>query len=269
MMKFSIFVDFLKLLAVFGIIWLIFYLFPIIPDKEKFEISVEKEEKIGDLMVEEIIEKDPSFIRISNPYIDSVIYIIENRLIDAMGGTDFNYKIYVVDNQMINAYALPGGYIFIYTGLIDLSDSPEEVAAVIAHEMGHIENRHIISRLIKEVGINVLVSADAGVLGSLAQTATSTVFDRRQEKEADEFSLNTLYKAKINPRIMGTFFRKLKNEYQNVDYQVEILSTHPNINSRIKASFEFEVEKNFEADNFELDWEKVKQHLNLIDELDN
>jgi len=94
------------------------------------------------------------------------------------------------------------------------------------------------------------------------------MFDRRQEKEADEFALNTMYKAKINPQIMGTFFRKLKNEYHNVDYQVEILSTHPNINSRIKASFEFEVEDDFEAETLEIDWQRFKNELNLTKELD-
>jgi len=130
-MKLSIFFDFLKLLAIFGLIFIVFYFFPIFPDKDKLEISIEKEEKIGDLMVEEFIEKDPNFKKLTNHYVDSVIYYMENKLIEAMGGTDFNYKIYVIDSPIINAYALPGGYIFIYTGLIDLSASPEEVAAVI------------------------------------------------------------------------------------------------------------------------------------------
>lgn len=258
LMKASIFYDFLKLLAIFGLIWAVFYFFPIIPDKDDFQFSIEKEEKLGKVIVEDVLSKDPDFREISDPYLDSVIFVIEERLLQAIGTTDFEYNIRVVENPMVNAFALPGGYIFICSGLIEFSEYPEEVAAVIAHEMGHIEHRHVIAKLIKELGIGILTSGDLTILGEIGRTATSTVFDRKQERDADQFALETLYQANISPRHLGTFFRRLKSKYGVTSENLEIISTHPHINSRIKASLEFDIHQDFKPRGFDVDWDRIK-----------
>lgn len=261
-MRSKILVDLLKLLAIFGVVWAVFVFFPIFPDKEDFSLSMAKENKLGKLIVEKVMAEDPTFHVVETPFCDSVLFSIENRLLVAMSSSDYDYKFMIVANDEINAFALPGGYIMIYSGLIEICDNPEELTAVIAHEMGHIENRHIVSRLIKELGLSVILSGDLVVVGEIGRTAASTVFDRRQEKEADEFSLDLLYKAKIDPRIMATFFRKLKDEVGSYDKKLEILMTHPHINSRIKSSLEFDMGENFKSEPMDLDWVKFKEEVN-------
>lgn len=260
-MRASIFFDLLKLLAVFGLLWVVFYFVPIIPDRDELKLSLEKEEQLGEYIVEEVLAHESGFSQISTPLLDSVMWAIENRLLEAIGTTDYEYKVRVIDNPAINAFALPGGYMLICSGLISFAESAEEVAAVMAHEMGHIENRHVVSKLAREFGIAILTSGDAIVLGEIGRAAASTAFDRQQERRADAFALETMYKAGINPRYLGVFFRRLKNEQGKADQHIELLSTHPHVNSRIKASFEFEIAGDFEARDFGLDWDQVRAEL--------
>lgn len=260
-MKRSILIDLLKLLAVFSVIFAILYFLPIFPDKDKLTISIEKEEKLGKLIVEDLLSNNPDFHEIDNHYVDSAIFVIKERLIKVIEPTDFDYKIKVIKDPVANAYALPGGYIFIHSGLIKISENPEEVAGVLAHEMGHIEHRHVISRLIKELGIAIVTSGDASIIGELGRTAVSTVFDRNQEKEADDFALKTLYDAEISPRHLGIFFRRMRSEYGSINENMEILSTHPHINSRIKSSFEYEINNDFKESKIDLDWNRVKESI--------
>lgn len=105
------------------------------------------------------------------------------------------------------------GEVYINRGLISFCDSPEQLAAVLAHEIGHVEKRHTISKLIKEFGIGLLFTIISGgdpfLLTDLFHTTVSTAFDRSYEKEADQFALNLLEEAKISPTAMASFFRKL------------------------------------------------------------
>ena len=95
-----------------------------------------------------------------------------------MDSTDYNYKIYVVDNPQINAFALPGGYIIVLRGLLEFTETPVELSAIIAHEMGHIEKKHIVKKLIRQFGIAILTSGDRQILQALSSTIISTGFDR-------------------------------------------------------------------------------------------
>ena len=257
--------DFLKLVLVFGAIWVAFYFFPIFPDESTFEISIDNEEALGDLLVDEVLYNSPDFKLLSNPTLDSAFDQITSRLMDNMGPTDYEYTIQVVDNEEINAFTLPGGHIFVYSGLIAYAERPEEVAAVLSHEIGHVENRHVTSRLIKEFGINLIFSlamgGDAIILGELGKTALSTVFDRQQEKEADIYGLDLLVRSKISPSALAVFFRRVKREMGDYNSAVEIFMSHPNFNSRIKASLAHPVPEGFKAEEFDINWERVRASL--------
>ncbi len=168
----------------------------------------------------------------------------------------------VFDSDMINAFTVPGGNILISTGLIGFCDSPEELAAVIAHEMGHVEERHVVSRLLKELGIEILTSGDQYVIGEVSGLLTSTSFDRKQEEEADLFAANLLESSSIEPRTLATFFRKLEEEMDNELMQhFEIISTHPNFRSRIREALSFKPAKDFEAEAIDLDWGIIRAEL--------
>lgn len=256
--------DLLILAGGFGAIWLAFVLVPWEIDEPGLDISVEKEMELGETMIEDWIFESGEMDVVSNPTLDSAMEIITNRLLVQLDSSEFNHHIWVVDQDEINAFTLPGGYIIVNQGLIKFSEHPEEVAGVIAHELGHVEERHVVSRLIKELGVAILFTAlgggDAVLLNEVGRTAVSTAFDRSQEEEADAFAATLLENAKLDPRVLATFFRRLKNEH-NFDERMEMFMTHPHHNARIKAALEIELPENFTSEPFDLDWERVKESV--------
>jgi beta-barrel assembly-enhancing protease len=188
------------------------------------------------------------------------------KILAHIGLTDFNYHFRVLNNSQINAFTLPGGNIFIYSGLIKYTQSPEELAAVIAHEIGHAEKRHVIIKLEKEFGLAVLFSILTGnngtILTEISRTATSAVFDRKQESEADAYAFQLLEKSGIDPLAFATLFRRINDEQGTNSLDFAILRTHPDNNSRIKAAMEYKTEESFKSKPFNIDWKKIKTSLN-------
>lgn len=256
--------DALKLLVLFGSLWIGFSYLPIFSNsKDSLTVSVATEEKIGTLLVADELANEKE---IKNPVLDTAISIIGNRLISNIGLTDYNYHFRVIDNSQINAFTLPGGNIFIYSGLIKYTKSPDELAAVLAHEIGHVEKRHVIKKLEKEFDLTVLFSILTGnnktVLTQIGRTATSAVFDRKQESDADEFAFHLLDKSGINPLAFATLFQRITAEQGTNHLDFAILRTHPDNNSRIKAAMEYKKSTNFKEKPFDIDWKKVKASLN-------
>lgn len=256
--------DLLILAGGFGAIWLAFIFVPWEMEEPGIEISVEKEMELGEIMIEDWIFESGEMDVVSNPTLDSAMEIITNRLLAQLDSSEFNHHIWVVDQDEINAFTLPGGYIIVNQGLIKFSEHPEEVAGVIAHELGHVEERHVVSRLIKELGVAILFTAigggDAVLLNEVGRTAVSTAFDRSQEEEADAFAATLLENANLDPRVLATFFRRLKNEH-NFDERMEMFMTHPHHNARIKAALEIELPEDFKSEPFDLNWNRVKESI--------
>ena len=84
--------------------------------------------------------------------VDAIDTIVR-RLADHASRTDVTYEVWVVDAPIVNAFALPGGYIVVYTGLIDKAETPEQLAGVIAHEMAHVTKRHGLQRVAQSAGV--------------------------------------------------------------------------------------------------------------------
>lgn len=134
---------------------------------------------------------------------------------------------------------------------------------------GEFENEKVDSmvaiisdRLIKELGLEILTSVDAFVLGEVTGLLTSSSFDRKQEEEADLFAALLLENSSIEPRTLASFFRKLEDETDNELLQhFEIFSTHPNFRSRIREALSYTPEKEFEAEVIELNWDAMKSEL--------
>lgn len=251
--------DLVILLGVFSLIWLIFSLFTY--PEEPSLLSVEKEQKLGEGYLDLILH-NPMFGEFENPRVDSAVNLIGERLFLGLEDSEYIYNFQVFESEMINAFTVPGGNILISTGLISFCDTPEELASVMAHEMGHVEKRHVISRLVKELGLDILSSGDPYVLGEVTGLLTSSTFDRRQEEAADLFAAQLLEKAAIEPRTLATFFRKLEDETDNdLMEHFEIISTHPNFPSRIREALSYKPAEDFEAEELELDWDLIKDGL--------
>lgn len=264
-MKTSLIKDAAKLILIFGILGAIIYFIPWrLPSFKSFELSVDNEKQLGDALVKYMITENPSVEIMNDAGVDSAVAVISSRLISNIE-TEYDYSIRVIKSEEVNAFTMPGGNIFIHSGLIEFSDNPEQVAAVLAHELGHAEERHVVNRLVKEFGVAILFSILTGdngtLLSELMRTAASTVFDRSQEKEADEFALKLLERSSIDPVSMASFFKKLNKEYGSGYEELEILMTHPNHSSRIESAEEYQTDKSFHQQELNLNWNRVKTLL--------
>jgi Zn-dependent protease with chaperone function len=145
-------------------------------------------------------------------------------------GSQYQYEFYVADDKSLNAFALPGGVIVIHTGLINATKRPEELAGVIAHEIQHVELRHSIRGMAKDLGLRGVWAAATGdiggtLIGEAALQLTSLKFSRDDESEADDKGFDSLIAANIDPSGMPAFF-KIMSE-QAADAPAAFISTHP------------------------------------------
>ena len=259
--------DAFILVALFGLIWAAFIFYPVFnPSPDDFEISIKNEEKLGKVIVDNMLSDGTETLY--DPYVDSAMIQITDRLKENLDtSSKYNYNFRIIRSSDINAFTLPGGNIFIYSGLIEFCETPEEFSAVLAHEMGHAEKRHVVKKLGKEIGITILFSVltggDGTVIREISRKALSTVFDREHEKEADEFAFRLLEKSGINPKVFALFFKRLNDDGKSYNASLEILMTHPHNDSRIEAARGYLVSKDFKERKFELDWKEVKKRLYL------
>lgn len=249
----------IALLLIFGSIWGIFTIFPIGPKKTVFRLSVEKEERLGELLLKATLS-NPEFRKVENDTAGMALGIITERLTSALDSERYVYHCILVDNTIANAFALPGGNVLITTGLLTILKSPEECAAVLAHEIGHIEKRHTLSKLLANFTTAILFSDDA-LVSEAADLLTTSAFSRRQEEEADRFGLALLEKSGINPRIMGTAFRHLKDESGAYNPKMEIIMSHPDMDSRIRTAYQYPLKKDFTEEKFTINWDIVRNQF--------
>ena len=149
----------------------------------------------------------------------------------------YQFKVMVVKNKEINAFAFPGGTIVVYTGLLARTHSPEEMAGVLAHEMQHVLNRHATRRMISQsstlILFSILAGREAGSLGWGGVRALSLLkFSRDDEAEADRKGLGMLLAAKVDPVGMVRFFSVLE-EQSDTPALLTYFSTHPRTEDRI------------------------------------
>lgn len=240
-----IFIELLFLLAIGGLVWAAFAYFIHFPKQPRL-ISTEKEIELGEKYADVILSLN-GFEKINNQRVDSFLLVTADSLHKAQLNPAYSYTLMIVDNSMVNAFALPGGHIIITKGLIEFCESSEELIAVISHEVAHIEKRHVITRLIKDIGLEILTSGDAYVVGEVARTIISSGYNRKQEVEADLFACELMLNCNLEPRSLAPLFRRLKEDKGDYPFeQFEIVASHPNMDNRIKTILAFEVPNNFE-----------------------
>ncbi|MGE0076569.1 MAG: M48 family metallopeptidase [Bacteroidales bacterium] len=256
----KVLIELLILIGIGGALWAVFALLIKLPEHPTL-ISIEDEQSIGERYTKSILSLN-DFKEKNDLYIDSVLMGLADTLKHAQKESQYSYKLMLIDSEMVNAFALPGGYVIITTGLIKFCETPEELIAVICHEIGHIEKRHIVSRLIKDVGINLLTSNDPYVSGEIARELLSQGYNREQEEEADLFACELLLKCTLEPRTLASFFRRLKEKNENGLYDsFEILSSHPNMNKRIKTVLSFKVSEDFTPVRSRIDLAEIKRRV--------
>lgn len=224
-------------------------------------IPLSVEDKLSELIEDGILSSGNTIIK--NDSIDAAILQITNRLLNALDNSIYNYQFTLVDNEEVNAFTIPGAKIFICKGLLTFADSPEEVAAVLAHEIGHAEKRHVVNKMVKELGIglvfSIITGGEPGIITEIIRLVVSTGFDREQENEADKFALQLLEKAAIHPKHMENFFKKI-NDLHDANMP-EIFMTHPDSDKRAEKAASYNLSPDFKEKAFDINWQFLKAQL--------
>lgn len=150
---------------------------------------------------------------------------------------ELNFK--VVESGVVNAFALPDGTVVVYTGLLDKMEGYEELVALLSHEVAHVNNRHSVKKLCRDLSgylvISAILSDVNGIMAIIAENAhqlNSLSYSRKFEREADENGTMIMIENKINPEGMITLFSRLQEEEKNIIPQ--FLTTHPVTDKRIQ-----------------------------------
>lgn len=232
-------------------------------------ISVENEVKFGEIIEAQSINEVNGFVVLKNDAVDSAVNEISLRLKSAMPQSNYLYQFKVIDRPEPNAFAIPGGKIYIHSGLILFCNSPEELSSVIAHEIGHVEHRHSIHQLVKQFGVTVLISyitdGGSGMAASISNEMLSNMFSREDESEADEFALNLLSASGIRPALLGEVFQRMKSEHGDMEGPLNLLSTHPSMDERSQKAKAYPVQTGFVEQPFNMNWHYVQSQLQSND----
>ena len=167
------------------------------------------------------------------------------RQIASHGQRGLNYRFYVVNSDVVNAFAVPGGYVYVNRGLIERQGNMSELAGVLAHEISHVELRHSIQQMEKLQGANMGITLASVLLGrqpgnvaatgiNVAGSAIFASFSRGDENEADANAIPLLLATKINPNGLVTMFQRLLSmEKTQPGALSRWFSTHPTTQDRV------------------------------------
>lgn len=186
-------------------------------------------------------------------------------------------KFYVLNTSLVNAFAGPGGFVYVTTGLLAQSKSVAELAAVISHEIGHVSNAHSIKTLQFQLGASYLTEILLGegtitdVLDIMVGVYLQTGYSRQNEFEADAFAVRGVGKTSLNPYGMVSFFEFLIDSFGDTTGFLSYLSSHPSTGERIAkatAIIESEFPQAHKGGNNtyvntpgHIDWEEMKRQI--------
>ena len=220
-------------------------------------MSEEKELQVG-------AEEHPKILKelggqYEDPGLTNYIRQVGSKMGKLSDAPNLQYKFTVLNDDRINAFALPGGYVYITRGLLALANNEAEIAGVLAHEIGHVTARHSAERyssaMATNIGLGVLsvigsaygLPSGIGNAVSLGAQAALKGYSRSQELEADMLGVRYMTKAGYNPNAMTSFFRKL-DAHHKLEARLKgqgdkgpshsIMSTHPRTSERINQAID-------------------------------
>jgi predicted Zn-dependent protease len=208
-------------------------------------VSTQQEVQLGQDYAQQInaqlpIIDDPEINRYINVLGDSIARLADDRSLD--------WRFYVVDSKEVNAFAVPGGFIYVNRGLIERTNNMSQLAGVLGHEIGHVTERHSVEQMQKAQGANIGVTLAcvltsvcnnqaAGAAINVAGGAVFAKFSRSAEEEADQEAIQNVIRAGIHPDGIPEMFEILLAERQRQPGGVDSwFATHPLEESRIAAT---------------------------------
>lgn len=201
-------------------------------------VPVAWEERLGKTVVDQLA---PPARRCVDPVRAEAIHQIVARLTSSVPGIPYQFQVFVVNNPAVNALAAPGGYVMLFRGLLERTQSAEELAGVLAHEMQHILKRHAMRALLQHASTGLLLAALTGDASGImayglesARVLGELRYSRQNEEEADAEGMRMLLASGVDPGGMIAFFDVLKNEGGKGPKRPTYLSSHPSTQDRIQ-----------------------------------
>ena len=210
-----------------------------------FALSVEEEKILGQKFLAKVHKY---FDLVDDDFVNEYINGLGHYLISPLKTKHFAYRFYVIKDNALNAFAAPGGYIFIFSGLIEVMDEVDELAAVTSHEIGHVSGRHLAHRIeqTKKIGLATMAGMLAGVLiggkaagaimtGSMAASIQKQLsYSRNDERHADQLGFKYMDQAGFDPSGMIATLKKIQQgHWLGTDRIPSYLLTHPGGPERI------------------------------------
>jgi Zn-dependent protease with chaperone function len=224
----SLIIGFLTFAYFFLIPWIVVGVAEIFPRN--------METTLGRQLRENFIEKET---------IDSTKTIEINKFYSQLKvDTDYKINITVVKSDTKNAFALPGGEIVVFSAILDSMHTYGELAALLGHEVGHIQKRHTLKMLFKNLSTYIFISAMfqdfSGIMAIVIENASMVEqlsYNREVESESDDFGFDVLLKNKIDPHGMVDLFQQLMDDsHKEIEGKIpEFLMTHPKLDNRIET----------------------------------
>jgi len=212
------------------------------------ELSPLEERHYGEEIMQQYVRRSPEYL--DDPETTDYINRLGFELVAASAARHINFEFFVLRDATINAFALPGGFIGVHTGLILTAQSESELASVLGHEIGHVQQRHLARSLARErdtamIALGSVLAAllaarsnqgseAALVVGQAAAMARKLSFSRNDEREADRVGFQILVDAGFDPQAMADFFARMQQgtrAYASV--APAYLQTHPMTEERI------------------------------------
>lgn len=208
-----------------------------VTEKEEYTIYSEEEEIELGVAIDNKLQKENKILE-TPAFIEDIVKKV-GKVSDRPG---LSYTVKVIENEEINAFAVPGGYIYLYTGLLEKVESNDEIANVIGHEIGHICARDGINQMQKTLLYSIpasvlLANKSAAIQKAVdaAFTLTMLKYSREQELRADKLGVTYASKSGYNPDGMITFFKKLQETEKTAPtLKLTFLASHPDIADRIE-----------------------------------
>jgi predicted Zn-dependent protease len=215
----------------------------------------QQEMQIGAQVHQQVLQK---YRLVQDPEVTAYVQQLGERLARASRRPDIYYRFFVIDDQSVNAFALPGGFVYVNRGLIDIAQGEDELAAAMAHEIGHVAARHGLKNIKKAQRTALLfgilgVGADIFTGGSGAGRAASEIFaagmitkySRDFEREADYLGLYNMTAVGYPPDAMVRIFQRLAQNAGRAQSSIGgIFASHPDSGERVKNT-EIEIQQHF------------------------
>jgi predicted Zn-dependent protease len=205
-------------------------------------ISIDEEREMGLAVAQEATREMPL---LEDEPIARFVRELGELIVSRADTTGRDYEFRVIDSDMANAFAIPGGFVFINRGILKRAESASELAGVIAHEIGHVVERHGLEQMAKAQNTNTVVGLVYVLLGrapgaaeqvalQVAGSAWMANHSREAEREADRVAVLYLARAGLDPRGMPRFFERLLDEERRAPSELLVwFSTHPLTQDRI------------------------------------